>query len=154
MSAPLQRSAELVVTAPRPGRTGGALPSLGSTEAAFSGIPSGSILANAAPGYSGHVPGKYSENVHGLSFRDANEHAVAEIHALGAGFRAEPPNYLWATSTGHFPGLVPSKRSGRHTLDKVTKPHHMHVGPRSSSEPRPREKPAGVKGIWPGTYSP
>mmetsp|Transcript_112735 Transcript_112735/g.351508 ORF Transcript_112735/g.351508 Transcript_112735/m.351508 type:complete len:176 (+) Transcript_112735:102-629(+) len=143
------------------------LPGIGGYQAAS--YSPAFLLANAAPGYAGHMPGRVGENIHGLSIRDANEHAVAEVHALSAGLRPEPPCNLWATSSGCFPGLVPGKRSGRHTLDKVTKPFRTHSEPanarasssgamsparRSPPAPAGPEKPAGVKNIWVGAWSP
>mmetsp|Transcript_96383 Transcript_96383/g.234253 ORF Transcript_96383/g.234253 Transcript_96383/m.234253 type:complete len:153 (+) Transcript_96383:3-461(+) len=138
------------------------LPGVGGHDALK--FPPAVLLANASPGYAGHVPGRQSENIHGLSFRDANEHAIAEVHAQSAGLRAAPPCNLWATSSGAFPGLVPCKRSGRHTLDKITKPYRNHseparkrgLGPAESAPAfaAPWEKPAGVKNIWVGNWSP
>lgn len=42
----------------------------------------GRPAACAAPGYTGHIPGKDVENVLGLSFRPANEKAVIELDTL------------------------------------------------------------------------
>jgi len=136
------------------------LPGVGSRESRH--YPPAVLMSNASPGYMGHIPGRNAENIHGLSFRDANEHAVAEVHAQSVGLRAQPPCNLWATSSGNFPGLMPTKRTGRHTLDKITKPYRNHSEPARSRGAEPIEHfepggprtPAGVKNMWAGVWHP
>jgi len=42
----------------------------------------GAFAISGLPGYTGFVPGMVSENVHGLTFQNANERATAEAHML------------------------------------------------------------------------
>merc|ERR1712107_818443 len=77
-------------------------------------------------GYAGHIPGRDSENVHGLVNQHAKEHGIAEYAAQNAGESPDPPWFPWATSSGKYPGCSPSWRTSRNTLDKVTKPHRLY----------------------------
>mmetsp|Transcript_8677 Transcript_8677/g.19914 ORF Transcript_8677/g.19914 Transcript_8677/m.19914 type:complete len:210 (+) Transcript_8677:1-630(+) len=63
----------------------------------------GTYAVTGLPGYSGHVPGKVSENVCGHTFRVANEQAVAEGTMRSRGLR--PPDALEMGRThGPLPG--------------------------------------------------
>jgi len=140
---------------PRQPRGGSFHLSLGGREIASANLRAGSFLVESAPGYQGHIPGRYSENIHGLSVKDANEHAVAEVHALSDGLRARPPCYFWATSSGEFTGHVPERHSGTHTLDSRSKPHRFHELPASQDDPlRDPARPAGVRNSWCGSWAP
>mmetsp|Transcript_133393 Transcript_133393/g.231741 ORF Transcript_133393/g.231741 Transcript_133393/m.231741 type:complete len:192 (+) Transcript_133393:70-645(+) len=79
------------------------------------------------PGYTGHIPGKDVENIHGLSYQHSKEQGLAEHTALRMGATCDPPWFSWATSKGKYPGYLPSLRSPRNTMDKVTKPHRIYV---------------------------
>mmetsp|Transcript_106853 Transcript_106853/g.196266 ORF Transcript_106853/g.196266 Transcript_106853/m.196266 type:complete len:228 (+) Transcript_106853:47-730(+) len=78
-------------------------------------------------GYTGHVPGKDVENIHGLSVQHSKEQGLAEHTALRQGATCHPPWHSWATSNGLYPGYKPSWRTPRNTLDKVTKPHRVYT---------------------------
>jgi len=121
----------------------------------------GRMAVAALPGYTGHVPRKQGENIHGLSFRQANEHAVAEADALTAGIQPDPPWHQWASSAGRYPGFVPTREGGGHTMDNVAKPHQVHMEPLDLDRWRPAGsershnfRPAGTPRQWRGLYSP
>lgn len=117
---------------------------------------------NSVPGYAGHVPGKESENIHGLCSGPCKEHSLAEHTALRRGAQPQHPWFPWATSSGKYPGALPSWRTSRNTLDKTTKPHRVYaeefhgvgVGDRLALPVQVERHPAGSKCRWAGSWMP
>lgn len=59
------------------------------------------------PGYSGHIPGKHSENIFGKTFMQANDRAISrrESAPTGASMRAaSEPRAIITGYAGHMPG--------------------------------------------------
>lgn len=86
----------------------------------------GKMAWEGVAGYTGHIPGKDAENIHGLTVQHSKEQGMAEHTAMRLGATNHPPWHLWATSNGKYPGYKPSWRTQRNTLDKVTKPHRIY----------------------------
>ncbi|CAE7505546.1 unnamed protein product [Symbiodinium pilosum] len=63
----------------------------------------GAFTVTGLPGYTGYVPGKVAENVHGLTFQNANERAAAEGSMLRTTGRLPMP-YAGRTYDGPAPG--------------------------------------------------
>lgn len=73
----------------------------------------GRLAMTGLPGYTGYIPGKVAENVHGKTFQQSNETATAEVHNLrhgnisAPGYRAPGPRA--GTEIPGYMGFVPGK---------------------------------------------
>lgn len=81
---------------------------------ALMGIPlPGRLCESGLPGYTGYVPGKVSENIHGGRFYVENKRATSEVDVIRSGVRYPPPFREPAPTQGHevpgYAGFVPGR---------------------------------------------
>jgi len=73
----------------------------------------GRLAMSGLPGYTGYIPGKVAENVHGCTFQCDNERATGEVEKLRRGFGTPPvlraPGPAAGTEIPGYMGFVPGR---------------------------------------------
>eukprot|EP00929_Paragymnodinium_shiwhaense_P087793 TRINITY_DN4792_c0_g1_i1.p1 TRINITY_DN4792_c0_g1~~TRINITY_DN4792_c0_g1_i1.p1 ORF type:complete len:207 (+),score=32.87 TRINITY_DN4792_c0_g1_i1:116-736(+) len=80
------------------------------------GLPEvGRFALNNTVGYTGFIPGKAAENIHGGTYRVVNERAATEVDLLRAGVRltapTRAPGPVYGTEIPGYTGFVPGRYS-------------------------------------------